>query len=221
MVQRQARRTVPLSKPEADITGEHKPPVSHATRCVDQEQLRRGTQPEAASRVQCDCRFGFEIAAPSAVWRRTVRDLCIPDRVSLVYATAACRDLKPVMPQGKNESSSKGHPCETIMDVKVPKFTVYNACRVIGRQYAPFECQPAAEPKAVCSTQGHSAESLRPTWDVNLPSVPAIESELIPFRRLAICQEGEEAREKGDPSHKPREALRRPKDGELKFAAAR
>jgi hypothetical protein len=110
------------------------------------------------------------------------------------------------------------------MDVKVPKFTVYNACRVIGCQHAPFERQPTAEPKAVRAAQGHSTESLQPNWDghqmVNLPSVPAIEGELIPFRRLAICQEGKAGNEKSASEHEATEARGGPKDGELKFAAA-
>jgi hypothetical protein len=55
---------------------------------------------------------------------------------------------------------------------------------------------------------------------VNLPSVPAIEGELIPFRRLAICQEGKAGNEKSASEHEATEARGGPKDGELKFAAA-
>ena len=84
------------------------------------------------------------------------------------------------------------------MDIKVPKFTVYYSGRVDGRQYAPFKRQPAAQPEAVCATQGHSAESERPIWDVSLPSVAAIESEFIPFKGLAICQKRKKAGEKRD-----------------------
>ena len=176
------------SEPEADIPGEHEPAVSHAIRSVDQEQLWRGSQPEAASRVQCDGRFRLEIAAPSVVRESIARWGCIPAAVSLIYAAGARGKLEPVMPQGKDESNTERYPGETVMDIEVSIFTVYQSSRVDGREHAPFKRQPAAEAEAVCATQGHSAESGRPIWNGSLPSVPAVEGDLIPLKGLALCE---------------------------------
>ena len=107
------------------------------------------------------------------------------------------------MPQWEDESGSERHPCETVMDIKGPRISTYKAGRVDGGEQASFERQPAAEPEAVCTTQGHSAESGRPSWNASLPSAPAVERKLIPFKGLAMRQERKEAREKRDSPHEP------------------
>ena len=94
-----------------------------------------------------------------------------------------------IMPQWKDESGSERRPCETVMDVKEPRRTTHNAGRVDCCEYAGFERQPAAQPEAVCTTQTHRCVPGRPSWNASLPSVPAIESKLIPFKGLAICEE--------------------------------
>src|ERR1022692_5143553 len=107
------------------------------------------------------------------------------------------------MGQWKDESGSERRPCETVMDVKEPRRATHNAGRVDCGEYAGFERQPAAQPEAVCTTQTHCCVPGRPSWNASLPSVPVIESKLIPFKGLAICEIRKEAREKRDSPHKP------------------